>query len=66
MLLLVTLVAAAVAAAATEQSTLEVTLKQGAILGSREEATNGRVYYSFRSIPYAKPPVGPLRFKVRC
>lgn len=63
MLLLVTLVAAAVAAAATEQSTLEVTLKQGAILGSREEATNGRVYYSFRSIPYAKPPVGPLRFK---
>ncbi|KAK8391609.1 hypothetical protein O3P69_017266 [Scylla paramamosain] len=47
----------------TEQATVEVTLQQGAITGSREEAMNGRVYYSFKSIPYAKPPVGPLRFK---
>ncbi|XP_045127764.1 esterase FE4-like [Portunus trituberculatus] len=47
----------------TEQATVQVTLQQGAITGSREEAINGRVYYSFKSIPYAKPPVGPLRFK---
>ena len=49
----------------TDQATVQVTLRQGAITGSREEAINGRVYYSFKSIPYAKPPVGPLRFKVR-
>ncbi|KAK8391506.1 hypothetical protein O3P69_017223 [Scylla paramamosain] len=64
MILLVTLVVAAtVAVAGAEQSTVEATLKQGSILGSREETTNGRVYYTFKSIPYAKPPVGSLRFK---
>lgn len=25
-----------------------------------------RRYFSFRGIPYARPPVGPLRFKVLC
>ena len=67
MLLLVTVVVGAtVAVAAAEQSTVEATLKQGAILGSREETTTGRVYYTFKNIPYATPPVGSLRFKVRC
>ena len=66
MLVSVTLVAALVAAATTEAFTGLVKLKQGAIQGSREEATNGFVYYSFNTIPYARPPVGPFRFKVRC
>ncbi|XP_045128051.1 esterase FE4-like isoform X2 [Portunus trituberculatus] len=62
-MLAVTIVTAMVAVAAAEQATVQVTLQQGAITGSREEAINGRMYYSFKSIPYAKPPVGPLRFK---
>ena len=64
-MLVVTVVAAVVAVATAEQTAMLVTLKQGAILGSLEEATNGRTYYSFKSIPYARPPIGPLRFKVR-
>lgn len=65
MILLVTVVvvAATVTAVGAEQDTVQATLKQGAILGSRDETTNGRVYYTFKSIPYAKPPVGSLRFK---
>ena len=30
-----------------------------------EDAGQGRTYYAFRGVPYAKPPVGPLRWKVR-
>ena len=64
-LVTVVVVAATVTVAGAEQDTVQATLKQGAILGSRDETTNGRVYYTFRSIPYAKPPVGSLRFKVK-
>ncbi|XP_012938272.2 cholinesterase 2 [Aplysia californica] len=34
----------------------------GVIEGSEHQAINGRSYVSFRGIPYAKPPVGELRF----
>ncbi|XP_078047071.1 esterase FE4 isoform X2 [Augochlora pura] len=40
-----------------------VTVKQGQIHGSVEENVYGGKFIAFRGIPYAKPPVGPLRFK---
>ncbi|XP_071521203.1 carboxylesterase 1E-like [Panulirus ornatus] len=44
-------------------STLEVQLSQGSILATREEAGEGTYFYSVKSIPFAKAPVGDLRFK---
>lgn len=43
-----------------------VEIEQGRVRG-QEKASDylpGQTYYSFDGIPYAKPPVGPLRFKV--
>ncbi|XP_043593211.1 juvenile hormone esterase-like [Bombus pyrosoma] len=40
-----------------------VRVKQGQLRGVIEESHYGDRYLSFRGIPYAKPPVGPLRFK---
>ncbi|CAL4061455.1 unnamed protein product, partial [Meganyctiphanes norvegica] len=37
--------------------------RQGVINGSREHALNGREFYSFRGIPFAKSPTGERRFK---
>lgn len=36
----------------------------GALKGRIAEDYNGKSYYSFQGIPYAKPPLGELRFKV--
>jgi carboxylesterase type B len=41
-----------------------VTVTQGALAGREETSKCQKTYYSFRGVPYAKPPVGPLRFKV--
>ena len=38
---------------------------QGQLLGKVLESRAGRKYFAFYDIPYAKPPVGQLRFKVR-
>ncbi|BFZ00077.1 hypothetical protein BsWGS_03116 [Bradybaena similaris] len=35
----------------------------GTFLGSTLPARNGQIYNAFRGIPYAKPPVGDLRFR---
>ena len=39
--------------------------KQGSLKGLVSQSRNGRDFYSFYSIPYAEPPLGELRFKVR-
>lgn len=51
------------ATTSTEPS-VEVRLRQGVISGDLSEAGNGRVFYSFKTIPFAEPPVGDLRFRV--
>lgn len=43
---------------------LEVKLSKGKIKGQILKSRNGRPYYSYTGIPYAKPPVNELRFKV--
>ena len=37
---------------------------QGKIQGERVDYEFGQYYYAFKGIPYAKPPVKDLRFKV--
>ncbi|XP_063531891.1 juvenile hormone esterase-like isoform X1 [Cydia strobilella] len=40
-----------------------VTVKQGRLQGAVATLHDGSSYYSFKGIPYAQPPVGPLRFR---
>lgn len=40
-----------------------VTLRQGMVNGVRDKLPNGSEYYYFKGIPYARPPVGELRFE---
>lgn len=42
----------------------EVTIRQGVLRGAKVKTDSGFEYYEFLGIPYAKPPVGDLRFKV--
>ncbi|XP_049774677.1 esterase E4-like [Schistocerca cancellata] len=44
-------------------SSVTATVRQGALRGKVATTHSGKKYYSFQGIPYAKPPVGPLRFK---
>jgi para-nitrobenzyl esterase len=58
-----TLIAAAAALAAApalaqSAQPLEVTVRQGRLKGAMEEGVR-----SFKGVPYARPPVGPLRFR---
>ncbi|XP_053674697.1 esterase B1-like [Anopheles nili] len=40
-----------------------VQVEQGSIYGVRDRLPNGQNYYYFKGIPFAKPPIGALRFK---
>lgn len=42
-----------------------VKTKQGFVQGITGQSRGGRVFYEYLGIPYAKPPVGDLRFEVR-
>lgn len=42
-----------------------VKVSQGILKGGKSQTENGFVYYEFLGVPYAKPPIGELRFKVR-
>lgn len=43
---------------------VQVSVKQGTLEGIVSTSRNGTEYYSFYGIPFAKPPVGELRFEV--
>ncbi|KAI4468859.1 carboxylesterase [Holotrichia oblita] len=40
-----------------------INIDQGCLKGKTGQDYNGRKYHSFLGIPYAKPPIGELRFK---
>ena len=46
-----------------EQNIISIRLKNGLINGRVETSVDGKQLNVFRGIPYAEPPVGPLRFK---
>lgn len=41
-----------------------ITVPEGEIEGYYKTAHNGKTFAAFEGIPYAKPPVGELRFQV--
>jgi len=41
-----------------------VVTEEGSISGVIEESVKGRTIYTYYGVPFAKPPVGPLRLKV--
>ncbi|XP_058123887.1 juvenile hormone esterase [Anopheles coustani] len=42
---------------------VNVKVRQGTVSGVKEKLPNGNEFCAFRGIPYAKPPVGELRFR---
>ena len=58
MLLLILLVAA------VQGEDVTVSLSKGKLRGARLDYDFGQYYYAFKGIPYARPPVKELRFKV--
>uniref|UniRef100_A0A2M4CH21 Carboxylic ester hydrolase n=1 Tax=Anopheles darlingi TaxID=43151 RepID=A0A2M4CH21_ANODA len=46
-----------------EERKVTVTLPAGTIIGQKLALPNGADCFAFKGIPYAKPPVGELRFK---
>nr|KAF7425044.1 hypothetical protein H0235_007482 [Vespula pensylvanica] len=50
-------------AARLRNMSVVVNVKQGKLEGSLCESVLGTSYFSFKGIPFAAPPLGPLRFK---
>ena len=53
-----------VAVVGVVQCRLTVVTQGGRIKGKAETSINGRPFRSFYGIPYARAPIGALRFKV--
>lgn len=47
----------------TDFGDLIVRVEQGLLKGQQIESAENGSYVSFKGVPYAKPPIGPLRFK---
>lgn len=44
-----------------------ISTKSGRIRGKQNRTLfENKLYYSFRGVPFAKPPINELRFKVNC
>ena len=43
---------------------IQVDVEQGTLQGKRMKSRAGRNYLAFVGVPYAKPPINELRFKV--
>ena len=43
----------------------EVVTHQGLLKGTTQTSFRGKEFLAFLGIPYAKPPIGKLRFKVK-
>lgn len=48
----------------TKIDAVEVTINQGKLAGTILQSRNATKFYAFFGIPYAKPPIGELRFQV--
>lgn len=44
---------------------VQVKVSEGVLEGELVENEYGDTFYSFKGIPFAQPPTGDLRFKVR-
>lgn len=64
-LFIVVLLAISAVIHSTASSDRKVTIEQGTLNGKQIETRSGRKVFGFLGIPYAAPPVGDLRFKVR-
>ena len=42
----------------------QIVLKQGIVEGKTDISRNGTIFLAYYNLPYAKPPVGRLRFQV--
>lgn len=42
-----------------------IKIHQGQLIGTVSKNLDGKDFYSFRGIPYARPPLGKLRFQVQ-
>lgn len=45
------------------ENKIKVSVAQGVVVGQSQPLPDGRQQYVFKGIPYAKPPIGELRFK---